>query len=809
MPLNRIAKKLYVKKIEPSPLFSLESFVAFEIQGFNLEGLGKEELNHAISGLDTFLRLLPEDTHFKVFLFNTPGRLKIEKRGGEKRRRFLKRLEEFYRTSLNVREFSLYFLVPKEVSNELYDRLSSLGLSPRVANEEFYEKLNLLLGKDTKRKSFVFEPWNRGAKILDSRLNFLRYAAVLPMLSAPDLLHPFHLSFLLNFLDDFAFVLSFEKPSERRYRLSLEAKWRVFSTTTDKAMREVVEELSEFLKEVSLGRESLFFVSANFMLFGEDERELLRKLRFYEAEFGRFGLSFLSEGSSEYDAFLISFEKNLSRTSYLGYVRKVSSKVMAYLLPFFSPPKGARSGAPLFTLSGTPFYVDLYEVMPPNAIGVGQMGGGKSTFASFLSLFLDNVVFVEKIERAQGSYGVFTKVFDGNYYPVTPDRPVSFAPFGDTIYKPDEIDFVEKLGYSFDEFSEPELQKLSDLLESFFFGRKKVKKREILEKLSLFEGTEFLRYKIERSPLEEWEVKKKVNADKLIFLKTLLYLMHTLGTDEKIDPSIVEEVILKTYEKFTKGGWRAQREILMHDFYETARELGYESFARRLRSYTRLGAYGGFFDRPSTVKFGEYTCFELRIKGKEIVPLVILSILTMAVERFSKPDMLGKKRGFILDEAWFLIEDPFVMSFIEEALRTYRKKGIFVVLLSQFADDFSKGPGSKIAASSPYKFILYTDPTEHQNVKKAFSLKEEEKELLKLVGKAEDYGYRFSRMYAITPYKSALGTQRGILHLVPSREFYWISTTNDRDVKKREEYKQKYKDLYRAIEVLADEDLSR
>jgi len=437
---------------------------------------------------------------------------------------------------------------------------------------------------------------------------------------------------------------------------------------------------------------------------------------------------------------------------------------------------------------------------------LGQMGSGKSVFLQNFALFQDYVVFVERIHESEGSYTVFTKMFDGNYYPISLDRPVSINPFGDTIYTVDVVKFIQDIGYSYDDFSEVEFNNLRDILNGYFFDKKKITKRELLKKLRKHKGTEALAYYIEKADWKEWKISHDIDRDKLVFLKMVLSLMYSLGTGKEIDPAIVEDVILETYRKVCKGKPKAEREILMRDFYGVAKEKGYEELARRWKSYTMEGAYGNFFDKPCDVRLAEYVFFEIRTKDREILPLVVLSILTNIVKWFSKPDMGDKRKGVVLDEAWFFTGDKTIMEFVEEALRTYRKKGIFIVLASQLAKDFGEGAGAVIKSTCPYNVFLYSDNTEHDNIARVFKFNENEVEILKDIKRPADYEFKYSKFYLRTPYTIGGQKVRGVFHLIPSREFYWIATTHPQDKVKREEYKNKYKDLATAIEMLAKED---
>jgi len=177
------------------------------------------------------------------------------------------------------------------------------------------------------------------------------------------------------------------------------------------------------------------------------------------------------------------------------------------------------------------------------------------------------------------------------------------------------------------------------------------------------------------------------------------------------------------------------------------------------------------------------------------------------VKWFSRPEMQDKTKGIILDEAWVILEDPSLIKFVEEAFRTYRKKGIFIMIASQFASDVSVGTGEIVKKSCPYQIFLYSQDVEE--VARLFDFTDAERELYKHVRPPRDYNYKYSLFYMRTPYQTKAGREQGLFFLIPSREFYWTATTHPQDKVKREQYKNFYKSLAKAIEVLAQEDMAK
>jgi len=806
----------YVNAIEPRPKLKLPTREILLLNGLTVEGETEEGVEKLHNAIEVFLRQIPFEYPLKFVMIGKRGEIKIKKRGGEKRRKFLEKLERYYNAFVNAREIKLYAMLPegREENRITKISLNSLGLKFTDGYKDFLKDLSeAMMGQED--FSFVIEEWERGVRVVNRVTGKERWGVVLPLISSPEITYPFHISLIKTLTDDFVFSVSFKKVPVHRFRTQLEAKRKYLEGQKGEHIEEIRRELAELAKELALGRENLFYSVAFLAVFKDTKEEAIEKAKEIEFELKKSGLEFISEGTAESQVFINLFEEDFRHLEQYGYVRKMITSAFACMLPLATPPKGAKEGMPLLTESFTVFYLDFYEKMPPNATIIGQMGSGKSFLCQNIALHMDYVIFVEKIQGDEGSYAVFTKAFDGEYYPIALERPVSINPFGNTIYTVDSIAFIEKaLGEDYREYSNKDLILLQDIMNERFFEKEKLTKEEIIKTLEEYEGTEFLIYKIKSKNFEEWKVKIKIDREKLGRIKSILKLMYELGERGKVDSAIVEKIALITYERVVgKGKRKAERELLMSDFVETAKMLYeetkeeiYSSLAERWFTYTKGGTYGEFFDRPCDLKLSEFVYFEVRPDDKELLPLIVMSIATNAVEWFSKPNMADKKKGLIIDEAWYFIQNPVSREFIKEALRTYRKKGIFMALASQKPEEFAIEGISELC---PYQFFLYTQQNAHERIAQTFSLNETEKEILSLIKPPAEYRFAFAKTYLKTPYENGGIREKGMFYVISSREFYWIATTHPPDKVKREEYKNRYGSLAKAIEQLAAEDMAK
>lgn len=677
------------------------------------------------------------------------------------------------------------------------DGLEACGIRVELSFGEFYSALASLYGGD------VGEPFSEPVEELEGGIlkTGQRHGLIYYMTKAPERVFP---SGLLRFnpSKEYLLVLGFEKLTSEEVQLEFGKRLRLFELQAregkDLVKTEVMKELIEQSKDIGLGRNPLYAVSGFIKVFGA-YRELLKEKKKMEFGMKMLELPFESEDTTNLEAFKLLFRFDRKYLQEFGLVRYIPQSSLSWLVAPVRQARGMKEGVVFINSVGEPFYLDI-RVPPPNMLVIGQMGSGKSVFLQHFAMYQDYVIFVEKIMEGEGSYTVFTKMLsEEGYYPVALDRPLSINPFGKSIHTVDVIRLLEDLGYDYREFTEADLVLLENLFSDW--EGSEVDLEGLLRRLEDIPSGAFLRKLINegmrKKGIRRWKVEYDLDRDRLLFIKTLLSMAYKLGKGDEVDPSIIEEVVIEAYRQ--AGG---QREVLMSDFVKVARELGYEDVAHRLRTYTMEGTYGHFFDRPSQLKFTPYCFFELRTSDRELLPLVLLSILTWMVKWYSRPELMDKTKGIILDEAWAILEDPSLVKFVEEAFRTYRKKGIFIAIASQFATDFASGTGEVVKRSCPYQVFLFSQNAEE--VGALFDFIPEELALYKQVRPPRDYQYRFSLFYMRTPYER--GTEKGLFMLLPCREFYWISTTKPEDRVKREEYKNRYGSLEEAIRALSRED---
>ena len=806
--------RTYKKLMDLSPRVKKIRGVCYKLErGIILEGKANEVVFKSARSLANTVKRFPFDVPVKFLVFSMrddpPPPQVYDDEENRNKNAFLR--EEFEklkrRTVFRKRD---RFLIVEEEGKQVVEELNSLPFLKFILDED-HKSLNKALayffgGTEEDPIWYPIEGWEYGVKIGD------KWGAVLMDLKVPAELNAFVMDFLNHLNLDYIFCMNFRIPPPFEVEKNLSAMRSLVAkqAANDPASREILQEIVSIQKELELEREKLVFTTTTLTVFADTPEEALKRAKEVSRKFAQVGLKFESEGTIEFEAFSQLFEWDEKFCSSMKLVRTYISDAFAQMLPVSTLIKGAKpgTGALFFNNGQEAVYLNLYEVLPPNMTVLGQMGAGKSVFLSYMGTAVDMITYLEKIQEGEGSYKNLVEFFGGVYHPIAKARPKSLAPFGNTIMSIDEIAFVEDLGYSFEQFSDADLVLMREVLNHTFFERTPdvLTKEEIIRAFKEYPNTEFIVYQLENAKWknDKWEVRYTEDKDKMSTLQTLFNLMLHLGGIEDVDPAELGEIIRTTYQRKAEqyNGVFAPRELLMRDFVETAQVLKKDKIATRLSAYTMKGVYGQFFDAPSRMLMKRHMFFELRDNDEELLPVAVMSILTNIVKYYSEPKHFHLKKGIALDEAWLFINHPLIVDWLEEGVRTYRKKGIFLVFASQLAKDFTAGAGEFLKGTSPYNVFLFSQ--EHSKIKEAFELTDGEYEILRTIKRPKDYGYKYSKFYCITPYRE--GEERGTLYFVPSRVFYWLTTTDPQDRKKREIYKNKYKDMFTAIRKLAEED---
>ena len=95
------------------------------------------------------------------------------------------------------------------------------------------------------------------------------------------------------------------------------------------------------------------------------------------------------------------------------------------------------------------------------------------------------------------------------------------------------------------------------------------------------------------------------------------------------------------------------------------------------------------------------------------------------------PAETGNLKVCVIDEAWRLIQHPTVRAYVQEALKTWRKRNAAMLLATQTIDDFASADLLRtVIESCPTKLLLANPAVDRRHYAELFHLNEMELDLL-------------------------------------------------------------------------------
>lgn len=134
------------------------------------------------------------------------------------------------------------------------------------------------------------------------------------------------------------------------------------------------------------------------------------------------------------------------------------------------------------------------------------------------------------------------------------------------------------------------------------------------------------------------------------------------------------------------------------------RDIGHQLFA-----FTSKGNYGKYFVGKNNVSFQrQFTVLELdELQGRKHLRQVVLLLLIYQIQQEVFLGERNKKKIVIVDEAWDLLKEGEVATFMEHAYRKFRKYGGSVIICTQSINDlYENAVGRAIAENSSSMYLL-------------------------------------------------------------------------------------------------------
>jgi len=788
-------------KFQHQSKFEVEPFVAYRIKKINMDRYSEEELNDYANKLSNQVsRMIGR---YKIVTFGRRGRIQYPVLADIKKNRFLRKMENWVNQNWNIREIKSFLLSEKK---DKY--LEGLDWVESVDENEYLNLLRYFFKGNDEFLNDRIEFWDYGIKVGN------KYGFCLIDYRVLDKAYPFYNDWVNYVPVDFIHVVDFETTYSQDAEMKITKMISTFEKANEPA--EVIAELQEFRNKLILRQANVMRYSQFIYFFHEDPEMLLEVANSIKNNL----LTYNAEGDIEPEmVHLIGKWRQLDKYSNLGVVRTVTSDYVSTLIPITQRYRGEPKGRfiPLVNEIGEPAYVPIADDLF-NVGMQGQMGAGKSVAIQYLATMFDMVVFIEKIQSDVGSYAVFTKYFDGTYLPISTDSPVSIAPFGRPVdyYMPSLLRLLKQTGMENPhmEYDDREMDAGKRLLQEWFIDKwveDKERPSEIDAKTlaELFKKDDVAirlqKYFENLIPKgESYKIEMEVNGTKKVFINSILKFMLK-GEDERVDArtsAILEKVIDEFYkERFNS---KPLDQIVMSDIYTFLKErLKHEEEDRevveymvdRFYSYTNEGKYPNLFDMPTNIKETSNIFFEIRINDNELVPIVIMSIIDYINNIFGSSKYKKKSKLVVIDEGWFFMANEMARSFIDEAFRTYRKRGIGIAFGTQNPRDYKT-----MLNYVPYKWILYLENP--REAVETYELGDRDLSLLKTIDKPKAYNYKFSKQYVI--FKDSMGkTDKGLFLMPAYPEFRWIAETDPVFKLQREEAVLKAGSLEKAIEMIA------
>jgi type IV secretion/conjugal transfer VirB4 family ATPase len=158
------------------------------------------------------------------------------------------------------------------------------------------------------------------------------------------------------------------------------------------------------------------------------------------------------------------------------------------------------------------------------------------------------------------------------------------------------------------------------------------------------------------------------------------------------------------------------------------------TLAGRLHKWVDGGRYAALFDNVEdtlTVERLQVFDFEAMRAYPALLEPLLFYVLHRVTERIQDPTDAGRLKLCVLDEAWRFIQHPALRAYVQEGLKTWRKRNAAMILATQSIDDFASADLLRtVIESCPTKLLLANPSLDRRQYAELFQLNEMELELL-------------------------------------------------------------------------------
>ena len=166
------------------------------------------------------------------------------------------------------------------------------------------------------------------------------------------------------------------------------------------------------------------------------------------------------------------------------------------------------------------------------------------------------------------------------------------------------------------------------------------------------------------------------------------------------------------------------------------------ALAGRLHKWVGEGRYASLFDNlDDTLTVDRLQVFDfesMRAYPVMLEPLLFY-VLHRVVTRIQDPTEAGSLKLCVMDEAWRFIQHATLRAYVQEGLKTWRKRNAAMVLATQTVEDFASADLLRtVIESCPTKLLLANPALDRKTYAELFQLNEMELDLLTgLIGRQQ------------------------------------------------------------------------
>ena len=158
------------------------------------------------------------------------------------------------------------------------------------------------------------------------------------------------------------------------------------------------------------------------------------------------------------------------------------------------------------------------------------------------------------------------------------------------------------------------------------------------------------------------------------------------------------------------------------------------ALAARLHKWIGEGRYASLFDNVEdtlTVERLQVFDFEAMRAYPVLLEPLLFYVLHRVVARIQDPAEASTLKVCVMDEAWRFIQHPTLRSYVQEGLKTWRKRNAAMILATQTVEDFASADLLRtIVESCPTKLLLANPALDRRHYAELFQLNEMELDLL-------------------------------------------------------------------------------